>query len=170
MVIWIAGLSGAGKSTIGKLVWDRLRERTPNVVLLDGDELRAVFGGAIGHDPEARRQQSIRIGNLCRLLDRQGVHVVCCAVTIAPEVQASSRQELSGYFEVFLDVSLDVLKKRDPKGIYARAARGEVKNLAGVDIPYQAPQHPHLVIENNTARTDLSELARRILDASGLHR
>jgi cytidine diphosphoramidate kinase len=168
MVIWIAGLSGAGKSTLGKLVWDRLRERTPNVVLLDGDELRAVFGGAIGHDPEARRQQSVRIGNLCRLLDRQGTHVVCCAVTIAPEVQASSRQELSGYLEVFLDVSLDVLKKRDPKGIYARAARCEVKNVAGVDIPYQAPRQPHLVIENNAVRTDLSELVRRILDASGL--
>jgi adenylylsulfate kinase-like enzyme len=168
MVIWIAGLSGAGKSTVGKLVWEFLRSRTPSVVLLDGDELRAVFGGAIGHDPEARRQQSVRIGNLCRLLDRQQIHVVCCAVTIAPEVQESCRQELSGYLEVFLDVSLEVLRERDPKHIYARAARGEIRNVAGVDIPYEPPRRPHLVIENNAVRNDLSDLARRILGASGL--
>lgn len=170
MVIWIAGLSGAGKSSIGQIVWARLRSRYPNVVLLDGDEMRAVLGGGIGHDPESRRQNSVRIGNLCQLLDRQGIHVVCCAVTIAPEVQASNRERLSGYLETFLEVSLEVLRSRDSKGIYARASSGQLRNVAGVDIPYQPPRRPHLVIENNARRDDLSDLAQRIVDASGLVR
>lgn len=170
MVIWISGLSAAGKSTLGRIVWSKIRNRYPNAVLLDGDELRAVLGGTMGHDPESRRLNSVRIGNLCQLLDRQGIHVVCCAVTIAPEVQANNRERLSGYLETFLDVSLDVLKKRDPKGIYARAASGQIRNVAGLDIPYEPPRHPHLIINNNASRDDVSDLAHQILDASGLLR
>jgi cytidine diphosphoramidate kinase len=167
MVIWICGLSGAGKSTLGGIVWRKLRERLPNVVLLDGDDLRAALGGSIGHDPEARRLNSIRIGKFCELLDKQSIHVVCCAVTIAPEVQKSNRAAFSSYLEVYIDTTLDVLRHRDPKGIYARAQAGQLTNVAGVDIPYQPPHRPHLIVENNTARPDLSELAQRVLQAAG---
>lgn len=166
MVIWLSGLSGAGKTTIGKLLWQALRKTYGFAVILDGDELRAALGGSLGHDPEARRQNSIRIGRLCEMMDRQGLAVVCCAMTIAPEVQARNRVTLSRYFEVFVDVSLEVLEKRDPKGIYRRARAGLVDNVAGIDFPYVAPENPNLIIVNNGTEEDLPGIVDRILAAA----
>ena len=152
MVIWICGLSASGKSTLGKYLFSSLKPKIPNLFLLDGDDLRSVFADSIGFDKEARNKNSVRIGDLCRLLDSQNIHVICCAVTISPEVQAHNRNHLSGYCEVFLDVTLDTVKKRDPKGVYRRADRGEIENVAGVDVPYIPPADPDLVIDNNLDR------------------
>lgn len=163
MVLWLCGLSGSGKTTLGRLVYARLKAKAPNIVLLDGEDVRAAFGGDLGHDPAARRRNSVRIGNLCRLLDGQGIHVVCCAMTIAPEVQAMNREHLTGYCEVLLNVSLEVLASRDPKGIYRRARAGQLTQVCGVDIPYVAPTNPHLVLDNNRALQNLSPLVDRIL-------
>lgn len=168
MVIWLSGLSGSGKTTIGKLLWSALRQRFGHAVMLDGDDIRAVLGGQIGHDLESRKQNSIRIGKLCELLDRQGIPVVCCAMTIAPEVQQQNRNALSGYFEVFLDVSIEVLELRDPKGIYKKARSGLLKDVSGVDIPYVPPADPHLVIDNNRSDSDLQAIVSRILLAAGI--
>lgn len=168
MVIWLSGLSGSGKTTIGKLVWTILKNKFGYAVLLDGDEIRSVLGNSIGHDLESRRLNSIRIGRLCELLDRQGIPVVCCAMTIAPEVQVRNRKELSNYVEVFLEVSLEVLEKRDPKGIYKNARAGLLKNVSGMDIPYSPPTNPHLNINNNDDQVDHSMIVNSILAFSGL--
>jgi adenylylsulfate kinase-like enzyme len=164
MVIWLCGLSGTGKSTLGGLVYDRLKPSTPNLVLLDGEDVRAVYGDEhLGHDAESRRRNSVRIAKLCHLLDRQGIHVICCAMTLAPEAQASNRERIAEYYEVVLQVSLPVLASRDPKGIYRRASRGELTDVAGVDLPYVPPADPHLVIDNDAVRTDFGPLVDRIL-------
>ena len=168
MVIWICGLSASGKSTLGRHLFSILKAEIPNLVLLDGDELRSVLGGSIGYDREAREKNSARIGNLCRLLDSQNIHVICCAVTISPEVQAHNRKHLSEYCEVFLDVTLATVRRRDPKGIYLRADRGEIKNVAGVDIPFVPPANPDLVIDNNFDREDVESLVRLILEKANI--
>ena len=165
MVIWICGLSGAGKSTLGRALFERLKPMHSNLVMLDGDELRDALGGSVGHDPQSRIFNSIRIANLCHLLDRQGIDVLCCAVTIAPEAQELNRKRLSSYREVFLKVSLDVLKGRDPKGIYARAMKGETHNVAGVDIPFIEPAEPHLMIDNDTNLSNVSSLVDRVIES-----
>src|SRR5687768_2153793 len=132
MVIWLCGLSGTGKSTLGGLMYERLKPSLPNLVLLDGEDVRAVYADEqLGHDADARRRNSVRIARICQLLDRQGIHVICCAMTLAPEAQASNRAAISEYYEVLLQVSLPVLASRDPKGIYRRASRGELHNVAG---------------------------------------
>jgi adenylylsulfate kinase-like enzyme len=169
VVIWLCGLSGAGKSTIGAAVYARLKAQRPNLVMLDGDELRDALGGSIGHDPNSRILNSIRIANLCHLLDRQGIDVICCAVTIAPDAQKSNRERLSYYREVYLKVSLDVLKGRDPKGIYERAMRGETLNVAGVDIPFIEPETPHIEIDNNHDTDDVSAIVDRIVENLPAH-
>ena len=158
MLIWICGLSGAGKTTIGTALYNRLKPSVPSLVLLDGDELRNALGGNIGHDPESRRLNSLRIANLCHLLDRQGVDVICCAVTITPEVQKLNRDRLSTYHEVYLKVPIEILRKRDPKGLYRRADEGKMKNVAGVDIPYQEPADPHVAIDNSEDLCDVSPI------------
>lgn len=163
MVVWLCGLSGSGKTTIGRMIYARVKPKVPHLVLLDGEDVRMAFGDDLGHDQEARRRNSLRIANLCQLLDRQGIHVVCCAMTIAPEAQAANRAQIAGYREVFLDVSVDVLATRDPKGIYRRARAGELTNVCGVDIPYVPPARPHLIIDNNPPCEDLTPLVDRIL-------
>lgn len=164
MVIWLCGLSGAGKTTIGNALYDRIKGRAANLVILDGEELRKALGGDLGHDAESRRVNSVRIANLCHLLDLQGIHVICCAMTIVPEAQELNRQWLSGYCEILLDVDLDTLIKRDPKGLYKKALSGKIKNVAGVDIPFVAPKSPQLVIDTRETLTDFSPIVDRILE------
>ena len=164
MVIWICGLSASGKTTLGRHLYSVLKPNTENLVLLDGDDLRSVMADSTGYDSKSRKQNSARIGKMCQLLDSQDIHVICCAVTISSEVQAFNREHLSGYCEVYLDVSLNTAKKRDPKGIYRGAERGEIDNVAGVDVEYEPPANPHLIIDNNVDRQDMQPLANSILE------
>lgn len=162
MIVWLIGLSGAGKTTVGTRVADRLRERTSNVVYLDGDILREVWGESLGHDVASRRVNAERISNLCALLDRQGIHVVAAVLSIFPDWQVWNRETFSRYFEVFLDVPMDVLFSRDTKGLYRAAVNGTVSNVVGVDIPFPRPARPDLVLQSWGGGTpDL--LADRIL-------
>lgn len=164
MVVWLCGLSGAGKSTLGSLLYNRLKPSVSNLVLLDGEDVRAVYADEhLGHDADARQRNSVRIARLCQLLDRQGIHVICCAMTLAPEAQASNRAVIREYYEVLVQVSLPVLASRDPKGIYDRASRGELKNVAGVDLEYVPPARPDLVLNNDERRSDLQPLVDRVL-------
>lgn len=167
MVIWLIGLSGAGKTTIGREVWRQWREQSANVVMLDGDEVRDVIGRDPQGDPysvEGRRRNAERITALCELLDRQGVHVVCCILSIFPEMRAQNRERFTEYLEVSVATPLEACVARDDKGIYAPALRGETHNVVGIDIPFAAPLDADVVLENHFERSDPAELAARVID------
>ena len=147
-VIWVIGLAAAGKTAIGQAVYERIRRRTPAAVFLDGDDVRRIMGDDLGHTLEDRRANAWRICRLCHHLDRQGIEVVCSILSIFPETRRWSREHYSRYFEVFLDVPMDVLRRRDPKGLYRRAAAGEIDNVVGVDLHFEPPSDPDLVLSN----------------------
>jgi adenylylsulfate kinase len=174
MVIWLIGLSGAGKTTVGVELVDMFRAQVGNVVFVDGDAVREIWRDAPGHDVAGRRQNAERISHLCRYLDREGMHVVACVLSIFPEWQAWNRENFSEYFEVFLDVPMDVLQQRDPKGLYARARKGELKNVVGIDIPFPAPPHPDLVVRvtdgTDTPRSVANDVFARATARFPLHR
>lgn len=162
MVIWICGLSAAGKTTIGARLVDLLREERRPVVFLDGDTLRDVWGDHLGHTLEARRFNAQRIAHLCRMLDRQEINVVASVLYPFPEWQAWMRENLSQFFEVYLDVPMNVLEMRDPKGLYAGAKTGKIKNVVGVDLPFTPPSNPHLVVANGMPLREPTEIAQGI--------
>lgn len=164
MVIWIIGLSGAGKTTVGSLLCQHLKAQHQNMVFLDGDILRQVWGDNLGHDISARAINAHRISHLCKVLDAQGIHVVASVLTIFPEWQKWNRDNLPAYFEVFLDVDMATLEQRDSKGIYAAARRGELKNVVGIDIPYPRPPHPDLVISGDDALQAPENIVKSILE------
>ncbi len=165
MIIWLIGLSGAGKTIIARRLVERLKEDHKNLVFLDGDVLRDVWGDSLGHDIEGRRVNAHRISHLCRMLDRQDIHVVAAVLSIFPDWQAWNRETFSRYFEVLIDAPMEVLKARDSKGLYAKALAGEITNVVGVDIPFPTPSQPDLVIDNSTAREDPGELSAQIFAA-----
>ena len=150
-VIWITGLSGAGKSTLAAEVTARLRATGQAVVMLDGDELREVFGAASlisgRHDREARLALAMRYAQLCKVIAQQGLAVVIATISLFKEVHTWNRAHLPRYFEVFLDVPLHELRSRDPKGIYRRFDAGQIENVAGLDLPFDAPESPDVIFE-----------------------
>lgn len=159
MVIWIIGLSGAGKSTLAEEVAILARRSAPNVVLLDGDVAREVWGSDLGHDMKDRRKNADRLCRLCRFLDSQGVHVVCAVLSLFEESRDWNREHLDDYFEVYVKAPLEALEERDPKGLYARARAGSIE-LPGVNLPFPEPKRPDLVIDNSGGRQALLAHAR----------
>lgn len=171
MVIWLIGMSGSGKTTLGREVASQLRRIAPNTVLLDGDELREVFAHHSTGDAytvEGRRINALRLTALCELLDRQGIHVVCCVLSIFPDMRKENPERFSGYFEVFMDAPLAVLEARDTKGLYAAARRGEADHVVGVDIAFPRPDRSDMVIDSSGSPDDLDALATAVLRKAGL--
>src|SRR6202167_1886915 len=161
-VFWITGLSGAGKTTLGRELTSRLRAAGRPVTFLDGDALRSVIAEDLGHSAEDRRRSAMRNARLCRLLAEQGVDVVCATISLFHEVQRWNRENIPGYREIYLRVPIDELRSRDSKGIYAGAQRGDTRDVVGLDVPAEAPEAPDLVLDNYGA-LDVSTAVDRIL-------
>jgi adenylylsulfate kinase len=144
-VAWITGLSGSGKTTLARRVVAHLREGGRPVAHLDGDDLRAAIDDRHArYDLAGRRINAWRISRLAQLLERQGLVVVVSTVSLFHEIHRWNRRHLPGYVEIFLDVDLAVLIRRDPKGIYAGAPR-----VMGMDLVPETPEVPDLVLRND---------------------
>jgi adenylyl-sulfate kinase len=160
--LWFTGLSGAGKSTLAQYLTPILIERGVKVEVLDGDEVRQNLSKGLGFSKEDRDTNIRRIGYVANLLSRNGV----CAITAAISPYASVRDEIramtrAAFVEVYVEAPLDVLEERDPKGLYEKARKGEIKNFTGVSDPYEAPETPEVVV--NTAEESIEESANKIL-------
>ena len=166
-VIWITGLSGAGKSTLAHEVVARLRTEGKAVVQLDGDELREVFGAvaanAQNHGREGRLALAMQYAHLCRVIASQGLTVVIATISLFREVHAWNRDNLPGYFEVYLKVPVEELRRRDPKGIYRRFDAGELSNVAGLDLPIDEPEAADWVVEYLSGQK-VSDLAAELIN------
>jgi adenylylsulfate kinase-like enzyme len=156
-VCWITGLSGAGKTTLALKLVDRFRAEGLPVVFLDGDELREVFGAvaanAQNHGREGRLALAMQYAHLCRVIAAQGLTVVIATISLFREVHAWNRANLPGYFEVYLKVPVEELRRRDPKGIYRRFDAGELTHVAGLDMPIDEPEAADWVVQFDPERT-----------------
>ncbi|WP_076590896.1 adenylyl-sulfate kinase [Herminiimonas arsenitoxidans] len=164
MVVWIIGLSGAGKTTLANAVVEKVRARQDNVVLIDGDAVREMFGNDLGYTIDDRLRNAERICQLCKFLESQNINVVCAILSLFPESRAWNRMHLKSYFEVFIDVPLQELETRDSKGIYRKFRAGEIRDVAGLDIPFLRPQEAHMIISNDNAKENLLSYAGEIAE------
>lgn len=170
MVIWMIGLSGSGKTTLGREIYNQWRQQAPNTVFIDGDEIRDIFKHDRGDAPytmEGRRQNAERITALCEMLDKQDINVVCCILSVFQDMREENRTRFKNYFEVFMDAPIEVLQKRDVKGLYAKAAKGEMKNVIGIDLPFERPVGSDMVIVSDTDTPDIQALAHEVLVQAG---
>jgi len=145
----------------------RLREAGVPALLLDGDDVRrAIDDPACGHDRQSRLVNAYRIGRLAGLLGGQGLPVIVATMSLFHEIHDWNAANLPGYFEVYLRVRIDVLKRRDPRGLYAAALSGAATDVGGIDLDVEEPRAPDLVIDNGVDVADPSALADRIIHAA----
>jgi len=147
--IWIMGLSAAGKSTLAGLLSERLRQEGYPCMLLDGEEVRRIFEEKLGYDEASRRKQTQRVVRLTRWISDQGILPVIAIIHPFEDDRLDCRATLDGYFEVYLKCPLEVCILRDAKNVYQPALDGTVKDVVGVDIPYDPPAQSDLVLESD---------------------
>src|SRR3954449_549456 len=145
--VWFTGLSGAGKTTLSAAVANEIRARGQRVEVLDGDVVRTNLSKGLGYSREDRDTNIRRIGFVAKLLTRNDVAVVVAAISPYRAVRDEVRAEIGKFVEVFVRCSLDELIRRDVKGLYERALRGEVAQFTGVSDPYEEPLSPEVVID-----------------------
>jgi adenylylsulfate kinase len=164
VIVWIIGLSGAGKTTLADEVVAQVRRKTDNVVLIDGDRVREMFGNDLGHTMDDRRKNGARICQLGKFLDEQNINVVCAILSLFPEQREWNRKNLKCYLEVFIDTPMIDLEARDSKGLYRRFKSGEIRDVAGLDIEFPRPENPDILIRNGAAKESLLGFAKPIAD------
>ena len=170
MVIWLIGMSGSGKTTIAQELIRLLRRPsdTEKWVLIDGDIFRNIMGEDVGHSIEERKKNADRICALCSFLDKQGINVLACVLSIFHESQDWLQNNINGYKQVYIKVNYEILKRRDNKQLYERAERGEIDNVVGVQIPFPEPKNSTLIIHNNFDSVSPLESAKKIIDGLSL--
>ena len=147
--LWFTGLSGAGKTTLSAAVADVIRERGQLVEVLDGDVVRTNLSKGLGFSREDRDTNIRRIGFVAKLLTRNDVVAVVAAISPYRATRDAVREDIGRFVEVHVRCSLEELIRRDVKGLYQRALRGEVAQFTGVSDPYEPPLHPEVVIDTD---------------------
>jgi adenylylsulfate kinase len=165
-VIWLTGIPCSGKTTLAQGVASSLRRHRTPVEVLDGDELRQSLSADLSFSPPDRREHARRVIFVSKLLSRNGINVIVPLISPYRETRELARRQLPSFVEVYVKCSLEECIRRDVKGLYARALRGEITQFTGVSDPYEPPQSPELVVETDVLPTD--ECCRRILAAAGL--
>lgn len=162
-LLWFTGLSASGKSTIANIVEQKLFRMNYKTYLLDGDNVRHGLNSDLGFDERSRVENIRRIGEVSKLFLDAGTIVLTAFISpfISDRKLVRELFEEGKFLEVFIDTSLEICEKRDPKGMYAKARSGEIKNFTGISSPYESPENPEICVINNTITLD--EAAEQIV-------
>lgn len=196
-VYWLTGLSGAGKTTIGKSLYEKMKQKYPNTVFLDGDVLREVFGNDLGYTREERIKCAMRYARLCKMLQEQDLNVICCTISMFDCIRDWNRENIINYREIYVRVSMEVLKERNQKGLYSTSMdvlkernqkglysdqKGEdsqkglhcspdngmlSKEVAGIQVEVEEPKDPDIILDNE-GDVSVSALVGKVLEKYGI--
>jgi|SRR3989304_6303440 len=165
-VIWLTGLSGSGKSTVANELYKRLKsEGIERIEILDGDDIRSNLSAELGYSKNDRNVNIKRIGYVTSLLARNDVWVIVAAISPYREVREELKRNINNFIEVYCKCPVEVLKQRDPKGLYKKALSGKIKNFTGLDDPYEEPLRPEICLE--TDREKIIDSVNKIMSFLG---
>ncbi|HUF59612.1 MAG TPA: adenylyl-sulfate kinase [Actinomycetota bacterium] len=165
--VWFTGLSGSGKSTIAEMLYHELRARELKTEILDGDVVRQNLSKGLGFSKEDRDTNILRIGFVAELLTRNGVATICCPISPYKAARDTVRAQIGEFVEIYVHATVDeIAANRDPKGLYKKALAGEITGFTGVDDPYEAPEHPELVVDTmvETPEESLAKVLQTLAD------
>jgi len=149
-VYWLTGLPGAGKTTLGKMLHDFLKyKKHRSTVLLDGDQIRVLLGLEQAYSLEERLHLAMTYGRLCHFFANQGIDVVCATVSLFHKVQNWNRKNIPHFYEILIQVPMDILANRDQKNLYSQAAIGRAHQVPGIDLEVEWPKNPDLIVFND---------------------
>ncbi len=157
--IWMTGLPGSGKSTLAEILKRRIEEEFEKPVeILDGDEIRKGLSRDLGLSKEHREEHARRVSFVAKLLSRNGVISIVALISPYRVSRESARETIGSdrFVEVYVKASLAECERRDPKGLYAKARRGEITNMTGIQDPYEEPQNPDITVNTEGATPDAS--------------
>lgn len=149
-VIWLTGLSCAGKTTIAGCLNELFRKSEINPVLLDGDEIRKKLN-VRNYDEESRKKHNLYVGFLASILEKEGKVVIVSLISPYSEIRDEVRNMCISFIEVYVSTRLEVCIQRDVKGQYAKAIKGEIRDFTGISAPYFPPENPEVIVDNGTA-------------------
>ncbi len=156
LLSWFTGLSGSGKSTIANLVETRLFEKGVKTYSLDGDNIRKGINNDLSFTPDDRTENIRRIAEVSNLMIDAGLVVLAAFVSPYKKDRDNIKSIVKdvNFVEIFVNTSIEECERRDVKGLYAKARRGEIKNMTGISAPYEAPEHPNIEIKTETESID----------------
>ncbi len=146
-VIWLTGIPGSGKTTLAEELKKFYEQEKISVEILDGDEIRKTLSKDLGFSPEDRKEHNRRVIFVAQLLAKNGVTTIVPLISPYSETRDFARKEIQNFVEVWVKASVDECIKRDPKGLYKKALAGEIKNLTGLNAPYEEPQNAELIVD-----------------------
>lgn len=147
-LFWVTGLSDAGKTTVSEVLYKYLKGKQDNIVWIDGDKIREVYQNT-DYSEEGREKISYTNMRLCKMLTDQGIDVIISVIGMRDAYRDWNRANIENYYEIYLEVPMDALIKRDSKGLYAKALRGEAKNVYGIDMSFEEPKSPDIKLLND---------------------
>lgn len=157
-VVWLTGLPASGKTTVARRLADYLRGEGFRVELLDGDEVRRWLSPEAGFSREDRTRHLRRVAYISKILARNGVAVLASFVSPYRSVRGEARRLIEGeglrFIEVYVKCSLEECIRRDPKGLYKRALRGEIEDMTGIQDPYEEPLNPEVIVDSENEKPD----------------
>lgn len=165
-VVWITGLPGSGKTTIANELGPMLKERGLGLEVFDGDWVRKELSPDLGFSKEDRELHNKRVIHMSRLLVKHGAAVIVCLISPYRHIRQYAREQIGNFVEVYARASIETCIQRDPKGLYAKALKGEIKDMTGIQHPYEEPENPEVVIDTETqspresAEAIINELGR----------
>lgn len=165
VTVWLTGLSAAGKSTLASELEKRLIDARRPCYMLDGDNIRAGISRDLGFGPEDRHENIRRIAEVASLMNDAGIIAITAFISPYRADRAMAREVVGAerFIEVHVAAPLEVCERRDPKGLYAKARRGEIPDFTGISAPYEPPESPDLALE--TAQASVEACVQRLFDA-----
>ncbi|MFC8563162.1 adenylyl-sulfate kinase [Peribacillus frigoritolerans] len=163
-ILWFTGLSGSGKSTIANMVEGRLHEKGISTYILDGDNLRNGLNEDLGFSSEDRKENIRRIGEVAKIFVDGGIVVLATFISpyISDREDVRKKVQQAEFLEIYVKCPLEACRKRDPKGFYKKARKGEVTHFTGISDPYEKPVNPEIIIE--TSQYSIEECVRQIMN------
>ena len=152
MILWITGISGSGKTTIGKTFYKQFVKKYKNTIFLDGDEFRSIFGRDLKYTIKDRDKNAKRMTALVKYVSEQKINIIISANITSESYRTWCRKNLKNFIQIYIRAKIEALIKRDYKGLYKKALNKKIKNVVAIDLPFKDPKKVDLFITNNESK------------------